>query len=239
MTPKLNLKCSTGSCTHGVHSGVTISLDTTERFRSIELLKPGTPVHACIYTSLPLDPSPSAERLLECLYKLGKVLSPPAARAYKKAILNAGFGPIYHAKRLRHGLAGAVSYIGKYLAKSTAKSLFRPDRCRIWTAESSRDRPSLRRLSSCLIGNIQCDHHVPPREWHYECRNTDTPQDKHYNERLVAWVAVSAIILGAVLLKALVDSNAKVYRRPYCGVGIKKHAAHCRWCGHPISWGGV
>ena len=59
----------------------------------------------------------------------------PDALAFQSALTSAGFGPIYHAERLRFGAAGAVSYLGKYLTKSTSKMLKRPDgrspHCRI------------------------------------------------------------------------------------------------------------
>ena len=56
----------------------------------------------------------------------------------------------------------------------------------------------------------------------------------------MSWIAVAgAILLGAVLLKAIVDSDAKIYRCPYCNLVIRKNAHVCPRCGQQISWGGV
>lgn len=56
----------------------------------------------------------------------------------------------------------------------------------------------------------------------------------------MAWVAaLGAVILGVVLLKAIFDSDTKIYRCPYCNLVIAKNTTICPRCRQRISWGGV
>ena len=56
----------------------------------------------------------------------------------------------------------------------------------------------------------------------------------------MAWVAVAgAIVLGAAILKAIVDSDAKIYRCPYCNLVIQKNTRQCPRCRNLLSRGGV
>lgn len=56
----------------------------------------------------------------------------------------------------------------------------------------------------------------------------------------MAWVAaLGAVILGVALLKAIFDSDAKIYRCPYCNLVIAKNTIICPRCRRQISWGGI
>jgi len=52
----------------------------------------------------------------------------------------------------------------------------------------------------------------------------------------MAWVVVGALILGGLLLKAIVDSDTKIYRCPYCNLVIKNNTTNCPRCRKPIGW---
>ena len=55
----------------------------------------------------------------------------------------------------------------------------------------------------------------------------------------MSWVAaLGAVILGVVLLKAIFDSDTKIYRCPYCNLVIRRNMTPCPRCRRPISWGG-
>ena len=42
-----------------------------------------------------------------------------------------------------------------------------------------------------------------------------------------AWIALGAIILGALFLKAIFDPNTKIYRCPNCNLTISKNTPMC------------
>lgn len=115
----------------------------------------------------------------------------PDALAFQNALVSAGLGRIYHAERLRYGAAGAVSYLGKYLAKSASKMLKRPDGRQVRIAESSRSWPSLSKIPTYLVGTIKPDRSAIPCDWHCECKDTSTPRSMHYQNRMALkrWLA--------------------------------------------------
>ena len=54
------------------------------------------------------------------------------------------------------------------------------------------------------------------------------------------WIAAAgAVILGIALLKAIVDSDTKIYRCPYCNLVVKRNMRVCPRCRNQISWGRV
>ncbi|WOV92388.1 MAG: hypothetical protein R1F52_04505 [Candidatus Nitrosoabyssus spongiisocia] len=54
----------------------------------------------------------------------------------------------------------------------------------------------------------------------------------------MSWVAaIGALILGAVLLKAIFDPGTEIYRCPYCNLVIKKYTSACPRCKRMIGWG--
>ena len=53
----------------------------------------------------------------------------------------------------------------------------------------------------------------------------------------MAWVAaIGAVILGAALLKAVFDSDAKIYRCPYCNLVLTRNTSVCPRCRNRIIW---
>jgi len=51
------------------------------------------------------------------------------------------------------------------------------------------------------------------------------------------WIALGAIILGALFLKAIFDPNTKIYRCPNCNLTISKNTAVCHRCNTALNWG--
>ena len=61
-----------------------------------------------------------------------------------------------------------------------------------------------------------------------------------YKTCVMAWVvAAGAVVLGLALLKAIVDSDSKIYRCPYCNLVVQRNTKRCPRCGNYISWSGV
>ena len=54
--------------------------------------------------------------------------------------------------------------------------------------------------------------------------------------KCMAWVALAGIILGAVILKSLYDSDTMIHRCPYCGLVILKNKNPCPRCKSRIDW---
>jgi len=52
----------------------------------------------------------------------------------------------------------------------------------------------------------------------------------------MSWAAVGAIILGAILLKAILDPNTKIYRCPTCNLVIIKNTPQCPRCKTSLGW---
>lgn len=52
----------------------------------------------------------------------------------------------------------------------------------------------------------------------------------------MSWAAVGAIILGAVILKSIVDSNSKINRCPYCNLVIRLNQTPCPRCKNQVGW---
>ena len=52
----------------------------------------------------------------------------------------------------------------------------------------------------------------------------------------MSWVAIGAVILGGILLKAIVDSNTKIYRCPYCNLVLQKNKSVCPRCKNDVGW---
>jgi len=52
----------------------------------------------------------------------------------------------------------------------------------------------------------------------------------------MSWVALGALILGGLLLKALVDSDTKIYRCPHCNLVLTKNKAVCPRCKNAVGW---
>ena len=53
----------------------------------------------------------------------------------------------------------------------------------------------------------------------------------------MSWVvALAAIALGVLLLKAIFDPDTNIYKCPNCGLTIAKNTPSCRRCGTRISW---
>ena len=52
----------------------------------------------------------------------------------------------------------------------------------------------------------------------------------------MSWAAVGAIILGALLLKAILDPDTKIYRCPNCNLVLVKNKPRCPRCGTSIGW---
>lgn len=50
------------------------------------------------------------------------------------------------------------------------------------------------------------------------------------------WIALGAILLGALFLKAIFDPNTKVYRCPSCNLTISKNTKVCPRCQTQLSW---
>ncbi|WP_179365322.1 hypothetical protein [Nitrosarchaeum sp. AC2] len=50
------------------------------------------------------------------------------------------------------------------------------------------------------------------------------------------WIALGAVLLGALLLKAIFDPNTKIYRCPHCNLVIQKNTAICPRCRTQLSW---
>lgn len=51
-----------------------------------------------------------------------------------------------------------------------------------------------------------------------------------------AWIALGALILGALLLKAIFDPNTQIYRCPTCNLVIQKNTLFCPRCSTQLSW---
>lgn len=51
------------------------------------------------------------------------------------------------------------------------------------------------------------------------------------------WVALGAILLGALLLKAIVDPKTTIYRCPNCNLVIQKNSLICPRCKTQLQWG--
>lgn len=137
------------------------------------------------------------------------------AREFQSALVSAGFGPIYHAERLRYGAAGAVSYLGKYLAKSESKMLLRPDGRKVRAAESSRDFPSLRKRPSYLVGTIQPDRCASHQDWACDCGYTKTPQARNYNNRMSVRRWLAPLDLDDVFCQNFITQYVHHKRRYY------------------------
>jgi len=52
----------------------------------------------------------------------------------------------------------------------------------------------------------------------------------------MSWAIIGAIILGAVILKSIIDSNSKIYRCPYCNLVIQKGKTPCPRCRNQVGW---
>jgi len=52
-------------------------------------------------------------------------------------------------------------------------------------------------------------------------------------------IAIAAVILGALLLKAIFDRNAHGYRCPRCNLIIRRYANPCPRCRTELDWRGV
>jgi len=52
----------------------------------------------------------------------------------------------------------------------------------------------------------------------------------------MSWAAIGAIILGAVLLKAILDPNTKIYRCPNCNLVLTKNTSQCPRCRTSLGW---
>ena len=52
----------------------------------------------------------------------------------------------------------------------------------------------------------------------------------------MSWAAIGAIILGAAILKAIVDSNSKINRCPYCNLVIRENQTPCPRCKNSVGW---
>ena len=54
--------------------------------------------------------------------------------------------------------------------------------------------------------------------------------------RTMAWVAIAAIILGAVILKSIINSDTKIHRCPYCNLVLRKNQTPCPRCRNQVGW---
>ena len=52
----------------------------------------------------------------------------------------------------------------------------------------------------------------------------------------MSWAAVGAIILGALLLKAILDPNTRIYRCPNCSLVIMRGTRQCPRCRTFLDW---
>jgi lipopolysaccharide biosynthesis regulator YciM len=52
-------------------------------------------------------------------------------------------------------------------------------------------------------------------------------------------IAIGAVILGALLAKAIFDRNAHGYRCPRCNLTIRKYTNPCPRCHTELNWKGV
>ena len=89
-----------------------------------------------------------------------------------------GLGEIHHVERLKHGPAGATSYLGKYLAKTKSKTIYANGH-RVRMYETSRSWPRNPDIPQYFHG-MGADHtpetpfcihnhaHVHPEQQHYE-----------------------------------------------------------------------
>ena len=139
----------------------------------------------------------------------------PDAVAFQRTLVSAGLGRIYHAERLRYGAAGAVSYLGKYLAKSTSKMLKRPDGRQVRIAESSRSWPSLSKIPTYLVGNIKPDRSAVPCGWNCECKDTSTPRSMHYQNRMALKRWMAPLDLDDVFCRTFISDYVHHKRRYY------------------------
>ncbi len=55
----------------------------------------------------------------------------------------------------------------------------------------------------------------------------------------MSWVAIGAIFLGLLLLKAIFDPTTQIYKCPNCNLTITKNTSTCPRCKQGISWHGV
>jgi len=52
----------------------------------------------------------------------------------------------------------------------------------------------------------------------------------------MSWAGIAAIILGALLLKAIFDPNTNINRCPYCNLVLRNNQTPCPRCKKQVDW---
>ena len=114
---------------------------------------------------------PTAQQVSKVGYRRWQKSLSPSALEFQSWLTRYDLGRIFDIQPVRHGIAGAIVYLGKYLSKTTLKSLKINDR-QIRMYETSRTWPKDKKVPQFLHGLSELDPaklmaHVP------QCVHTD------------------------------------------------------------------